>query len=79
LWSTYFRDGQNKLLEIINSILDRKGLSKITKDQNVYEAGLTSIDLLELVLKLEKLHYKVVGTNTKAITTIENLYKEIQI
>ena len=67
----------DKILNIVNNILDEKRLPHIRKNNDLLISGFSSMDKLLLLLKLEKEGYDVVNISASDITTVENLYSKI--
>jgi len=68
----------DKILEIVNNILNDKYLPNIEIDDDLKLSGFSSPDMLILILRLEKCGYNVSHIAVQNITTVEDLWDKIE-
>jgi len=68
----------NKILEIVNDILNDKYLPGIGVDDDLKLSGFSSPDMLILILRLEKCGYNIANIAIQSIESVNDLYHKIE-
>ena len=68
----------NELLVMANDILYEDDLPSIDVDDDIKLCGFSSMDMLILVLKIEKTGINISNMDIQSVTSIRDLYQKIE-